>query len=415
MVMKIIMKIPNFKTTAEIQQFLTNTNNLEIEIKSYQDKYQFIEETLRKVQYRYLSKLEKGIVRQYIAIMTKYSRAQINLLISRYQQGKKIKRKKSTRINWTQKYSNQEIMLLAKTDEAHGFINGCAIKEILRREAEVYGKKEYTNISKISVTHLYNLRKSLIYKKLAKKYEPTKPKVSNIGERRKPQPNESPGYLRVDTVHQGDMDGEKGVYHINMVDEVLQFEFVGAVEGISESYLIPLLEQLLTFYPYVIIEFHSDNGSEYINYKLVDILNRLLIKLSKSRPLKHNDNALVESKNGSIIRKWMGYTFIPKGVAKQINDFYFGYFNEYINYHRPCGYATIITDKKGKRKKIYKQENYKTPYEKLRSLPSWEQYLKPDITAKQLQKTAERYSDTEMAEIVQRERNKLFDLIDMSL
>ena len=46
------------------------------------------------------------------------------------------------------------------------------------------------------------------------------PTVSRLGERRQPQPNGLPGYLRVDTVHQGDLDGVKGVYHINAVDEV---------------------------------------------------------------------------------------------------------------------------------------------------------------------------------------------------
>ena len=62
-----------------------------------------------------------------------------------------------------------------------------------------------------------------------------------IGERRKPEPGGRPGYLRVDTVHQGDLDGVKGVYHINAVDEVTQWQVVGAVEHISEAWLEPLL------------------------------------------------------------------------------------------------------------------------------------------------------------------------------
>ena len=52
----------------------------------------------------------------------------------------------------------------------------------------------------------------------------------NIGERRKPIPNGQPGFIRIDTVHQGDQDKKKGVYHINAVDEVTQFEVIASVE-----------------------------------------------------------------------------------------------------------------------------------------------------------------------------------------
>ena len=96
-------------------------------------------------------------------------------------------------------------------------------------------------------------------------YQKTHPVKVNIGIRKKPAPYGKPGYLRVDSVHQGDLDKEKGVYHINLVDEVTQWEIVGCVEGISEHFLAPLLEVLLKLFPFKILGFHSDNGSEYIN------------------------------------------------------------------------------------------------------------------------------------------------------
>ncbi|MES9905680.1 MAG: hypothetical protein ABW168_23775 [Sedimenticola sp.] len=73
------------------------------------------------------------------------------------------------------------------------------------------------------------------------------------------------GYIRIDTVHQGDWDGVKGVYHVNAVDEVTQFEGVASVERISERYLIPVLESLIDSFPFIIKGFHADNGSKYIN------------------------------------------------------------------------------------------------------------------------------------------------------
>ena len=64
--------------------------------------------------------------------------------------------------------------------------------------------------------------------------------------------NGQPGYIRIDTVHQGDLDKQKGVYHINVVDEETQFEVVCCDERISERYLIPALEQLRETFPFVV-------------------------------------------------------------------------------------------------------------------------------------------------------------------
>src|SRR3989344_5659520 len=251
-----------------------------------------------------------------------------------------------------------------------------------------------------SVSQIYNLRRAGIYKRINTKYEKTKPVRSPIGERRKPQPNGLPGYLRVDSVHQGDLEKEKGMYHINIVDEVTQFEFMGSVEHISEIYLLPMLQKLIELFPFRIIEIHSDNGSEYINKMVAQLLEKLRVKQTKSRPRRSNDNALVESKNGSVIRKWVGYSFLPKGYAKKLNQFYFGVFHEYVNYHRPCAFPTTLTDEKGKQKKVYLQENYLTPFEKLKSIPKVKQLLRDHVRLEQLEAMAARLSDNEMAAVV---------------
>jgi transposase InsO family protein len=107
-------------------------------------------------------------------------------------------------------------------------------------------------------------------------------------------------------VHQGDFNKEKGVYHINIVDEVTQFEWVGCVETISELHLKVLLQKLLEQIPFKVLNFHSDNGSEYINKVVSEILSYLFIGQTKSRSRHSNDNALAEGKNGSRIRKHMG-------------------------------------------------------------------------------------------------------------
>ena len=172
--------------------------------------------------------------------------------------------------------------------------------------------------------------------------------------------------------------------------------------------MLPLLEQLINAYPFIILGFHADNGSEYINFQVVLLLNRLLIKLTKSRPRHSNDNALIESKNGTVIRKWLGYGFIDSANASRLNEFYFNHFNCYLNFHRPCAFATSIVDQKGKTKKIYLLENYKTPYDKFKSLHRYRQYLKKGLSVKKLDQIANAHTDNQMAKIIQTQRKELF-------
>jgi hypothetical protein len=103
------------------------------------------------------------------------------------------------------------------------------------------------------VAHIYNLRKQRSYREKRMVFTKTKPTPVSIGERRQPDPNGRPGYLRVDTVHQGDLDGVKGVYHINAVDEVTQWQVVGATSHISEAWLQPVLEAILAQFPFRIL------------------------------------------------------------------------------------------------------------------------------------------------------------------
>ena len=133
----------------------------------------------------------------------------------------------------------------------------------------------------ISVSHLYNMRQSKTYQTFRQHKNVTRPVKRAIGTRRKPQPDGQPGYIRIDTVHQGDQDKVKGLYHINAVDEVTQFQVVCSVEQINETFLIPVLEEILASFPFKLKGFHSDNGSEYINYRVADLLDSLHIKVHK--------------------------------------------------------------------------------------------------------------------------------------
>lgn len=417
--MNLTMNDSHLTTLTEVRTFLTSSIGLQFKGKRKEEVYEWMEDTLVRFEYLTVKKKHKSIIRRYLKKMTGYSKPQLNRIILQYKKTGKIVIAEYERHEFATRYSEADIGLLAQTDELHDFPNGALIKRALERMWKIYGEKEYENISHISVMHIYNMRRSAAYLRLTKRYEKTKPHVVNIGIRKKPEPNGKPGYFRVDTVHQGDCtEGskgtyEKGVYHIHFVDEVTQFDYVGAVEKISEAYLIPMLIRILEVCPFEVLGFHSDNGNEYINAIVAKLLNKLLIEFTKSRSRHSQDNALVEGKNNAIIRKWMGYGFIKQDEAEKINKFYFGCFHEYLNYHRSCGFASDIEDskKKGRIKKVYKYEDYMTPYEKLKSLTDWEQYLKQGVTAKDLEIIAMRKTDNEMAQEVQTNRYKLFSQI----
>ena len=237
-------------------------------------------------------------------------------------------------------------------------------------------------------------------------YQKTKPVQVNIGERRRPDPQGRPGYLRIDTVHQGDLDGAKGVYHINAVDEVTQWQVVGATAQISEAWLMPVLEAMLRQFPFRILGFHSDNGSEFINHTVAKLLNKLLAEQTKSRPRHSNDNSLVEAKNGAVIRKHMGYEHIESRHAEAIEAFYERHFNPYLNFHRPCGVPEVVTNTKGKQRRIYRW--YATPWEILRQTPDMARYLRSGMTRAELERQASAESDTEAARRMQEAKQKLF-------
>ncbi len=401
------MKNLELQTVHDIKKFLEGNSQVTFEMNSREDKYTCIREVLVGTLYNTLRKKDKGTVRAYLQKITRYEDRQLKRLIKKWRQtGLRYTKRKAVGAS-TCIYTPHDIALLIKTDILHKTPNGLSTKATLLREFLTFGKEAYKTIANISVSHIYNLRKNnrQYLSSEAIKYSKTSPVNTDIGERTKPRPYGKPGYIRVDSVHQGDLDKEKGVYHINLVDEVTQWELVGCVPQITDEYMEPLLLRLLEAFPFVVINFHSDNGSEYINQKVKNILARLLIKQTKSRSRKSTDNALVESKNGSVIRKHMGRNFIEKSNAYSIDTFYVNHFNDYLNYHRVCLYATDYRDKRGKIRKKYNQTF--VPYEYFKALKDAEEYLKEGLTFAMLDEIAYAKSDNEFAESMRKARLKL--------
>lgn len=391
----------------QIRAFLEASEEVRFQAGDREQKYEWVSQTLRQQEYGRLKREGKGLVRQYVGKMTGLSRAQVARLIRRHQQSGSAQPRRYRRHRFAQRYTAADIEQLAQVDQAHETLSGPATQKILQRELHEFHDARYERLARLSVAQLYRLRKSRTYRQRRVAYQPTRPTQVAIGERRKPDPQGRPGYLRVDTVHQGDRDGVKGLYHINAVDEVTQWQVVGATAQISEAWLMPVLEAMLDQFPFRIRGFHSDNGSEFINHTVAKLLNKLLVEQTKSRPRHSNDNGLAETKNGWVIRKHIGYGHIASAHAEACDEFYRLYFNPYLNFHRPCGVPEVTVTAKGKQKRVYRW--YATPFEILRQLPGVAGFLRGDLTLDQLEQSAARKSDTQAAVQMQEEKRKLFD------
>lgn len=403
-----------FETLEQIETFLPAADVFSLDHRlPGEEKARWLRDRLLHFHYRDMSRAQQGLLRTFFGVITGYSPAQISRHIRTYRDGKPVS-KPQRRHCFPVTYTRADIELLVETDNIHKRLNGAAMKKIFRKEY-VRGDRRYERLQRISVSRLYDLRQHRRYREEALHIEKTKPVQTPIGERRKPEPDGKPGFLRVDTVHQGDLDGEKGVYHVNIVDEVIQWEVPWATEQISESCMETVLNDALPLFPFVPRNYHSDNGGENINYTVAALLKKLDMSQTKGRPRRSNDNGLVETKNGSIIRKHMGHHHIPQPFAARINKFYREHLIPYLNFHRPCAFPEVTVLTNGKKKIRYPAENYMTPYEKLKSLPNWQQYLRPGVTEEMLEAQANAKTPNQAAREMQEAKVELEKIIHMRL
>ncbi len=402
-------------TLEQIEQFLGASTLVEFSAHGDDtERYAHISRVLKRFDYPQRNKRERGVLLEYLRHTSGYSRPQVTRLVARWRANRLAalplaKRHHAPSAPFARKYTPIDIELLVEMDKANEDVCGPAIAHLLRRAYQDYGDTRYERLSQLSVSHLYNLRKSAGYQSQRRSFTKTHPVCNPIGVRKAPSPNGRTGFVRIDTVHQGDQDGVKGVYHITCVDAVCQWQVEACVQGISEAFLLPVLELVIEQFPFEIEGFHSDNGSEYINGPVAKMLEKLRIEQTKSRSRHSNDNALAESKNASVVRKHMGYSHIPQEYAYPINVFYHETFNPWLNLHRPCMFATEVISPKGKIVKRYEHKNVKTPLECL-ALLSKQGFVtfKKGVTLAALQAQAKAQTDLAAAQEMQRAKSELF-------
>ena len=411
--MVIDMSEAQVRTLEQVRLVLAGTQALEFRrAEDDEGRYGWIEQVLRRFGYRQLCRVDRGAVLAYLQRLSGYSRAQVTRLVSRWVEAKPlVKNYRRPEHAFARRYTAADVALLADVDRAMGTLSGPATACVLRRQRDVFDDARFERLGSISIGHLYNLRNSAPYRAHRVVLTKTRPtRRTDIGVRKAPAPEGRAGFIRIDSVHQGDQDGIKGLYHINAVDCVTQWQVVATVQTISEAYMLPVIEQMLEQFPFEIVGFHADNGSEYVNHRVADMLDKLKVEFTRSRPRRSNDNGLAETKNGAVVRKEFGYAHIPQRHAVRFNTYCREYLNPFLNFHRPCLFATDKPDlkKPGRIKRVYRPQDAMTPLDKLASLPPAQQGLRESITLEHLRELATALTDVQAAEELTEARQALF-------
>ncbi|WP_265705558.1 hypothetical protein [Verminephrobacter aporrectodeae] len=205
-------------TIAQIEQFLGASAVVQFTpSQDDEERYAHISRVLKRFDYPRLGKADKGVLLRYLGHTSGYSRQQLTRLVSRWQSNRLaptplVKRYMAPNAPFARKYTSADMALLLEMDRANEDVCAPAIVRLFWRAFHEYGDPRYERLASLSSSHLYNLRKSTSYQLRRVSLIKTRAVCNPIGQRRVPRPDGRAGFVRVDTVHQGGLDGVKGVY-----------------------------------------------------------------------------------------------------------------------------------------------------------------------------------------------------------
>lgn len=175
----------------------------------------------------------------------------------------------------------------------------------------------------------------------------------------------SPGTLEIDlVVHCGESAMGEFINTLNSTDIVTGWYEAEAIMGKSQRAVDAALEQIARRLPFALVGIDSDNGTEFINWNLKRWAQRHRITFTRSRPYKKNDNAHIEQKNFTHVRKVIGYMRLDTREQQQmLNDLYRNELRLYINFFQPSQKLVKKERVGSKIKRVY--DIAKTPYQRV--------------------------------------------------
>ena len=189
------------------------------------------------------------------------------------------------------------------------------------------------------------------------------------------------GFMEMDTVaHNGGDPSGECVYSLDMVEICFGWSEQRATLGKGEKGVVSAIDDIRLAVPFEISGLDSDGGSEFINWHLVKYCKELEIFFTRSRPYMKNDNAYVEQKNYTHIRKWFGYgRYDTIKQVEMMNDLYRKELSLFNNFFRP---VMKIESKEKVNNSVCKKKYdiAKTPYQRIMESDQIEQNTKDRLT-----------------------------------
>ena len=383
------------ETLDEIREVLDGERTLAPRIRNRTEAYSSIQEIARRFDYTRLGRTEKGILRRFLGKVTGLSRAQVTRLLKQYRvTGGLADHRHAPSRPFPRRYTNSDVELLAEVDALHGTLSGPATRRLCARASQLFGDLRFERLAGISNGHLYNLRRSKTYRWHRRVMPPSPACPMAVGKRWRPRPFGQPGHLRVVSVGQSDLDALSGLYHLELVDEVTKFRFVGSVERLDGPCFAPLLDALMGAFPFTIRGFHSDVGPQRGNREVTALLQALYGALVR-REFRGTAYATARSSSGAVPCRLLGGDDRCGRAAERVNGFARRLLSPYLNYHRLCFFPTEQVDASGCIRRRYRDTDVMTPYERFKSLPGAARYLTPGTTFARLDADATAMSDGE--------------------
>ena len=226
-------------------------------------------------------------------------------------------------------------------------------------------EREILSISACQIDRRLMPKKRQLKKRLYGRTKPGTLLKSQIPIRTDSWDAKDPGFAEIDTVsHSGPSASGEHAWSVNMTDIASGWCETRAVLGKGEENVSAALDEIRLVLPFALREIDSDNGSEFINYHLFSYCQERGIGFTRARPYMKNDNAHIEQKNWTHVRRIFGWErYDSRAVVNAMNDLYANELRLMMNLFQPS--VKLIERKRVGSKIIRRYAPARTPLDRL--------------------------------------------------
>jgi transposase InsO family protein len=180
---------------------------------------------------------------------------------------------------------------------------------------------------------------------------------------------QTPGFTEADLVsHSGNSASGEFAHTLNLTDIHTTWTESRAVLGRGEEPVQRALNQIARDLPFALLGVDSDNGSEFINWHLKRWCDQRQIQLTRGRPYKKDDNAHIEQKNWTHVRKLLGWDrYDTHEAVAELNDLYRKELRLWMNLFLPSVKLVKKVRVGSKVRRVY--DGPRTPLERMQACP----------------------------------------------